>query len=187
MPAKPNCSTLSHISTQPPIAITGMSCALARANTPAAVLPLAVWKSILPSPVKIRSACWIVWSKCMASNTISIPRLSVALRKARKAPPMPPAAPAPAMGTILIWYLSSITCANEAIPASKRCTIVVSAPFCGAKTGAAPSLPQKGVSTSHAIVNTDWRRLSGTWVSSMRAISCIVPPQQWSISCSCMS
>ena len=65
----------------------------------------------------------------MASSTMSIPFLRVAPKKARKAPPIPPAAPAPATGTISIAYFSVITLAKDAMPSSKRFTISASAPF----------------------------------------------------------
>ena len=120
--------------------------------------------------------------KSIASSTISTPLRNVPLRNARNAPPIPPAAPAPATGTISIPYFCSITLANDAIPLSSDSTISGDAPFCGANTYAAPIGPQKGVSTSHAIVNVDSRTSVGTCESSICAMSPSIPPQQRSIS-----
>lgn len=109
MPINPISLSSRHIATDPPMAMTGMPFRAACLRTPAAVFPAAVWASIRPSPVMTRSAPSRSESNAMASSTISIPAVSLAFKKALKAPPNPPAAPAPLRGTMSVWNCPAIT------------------------------------------------------------------------------
>ena len=84
-------------------------------------------------------------------------------------PPVPPAAPAPGRFSIMRPFSASMASASRARPASSVATCCASAPFCGANTAAAPSVPVRGLVTSHANHDRDVSPSSGTSVSSMRA------------------
>ena len=81
--------------TSPTMAITGTFFLLARAATPITTFPLRLCSSILPSPVKIKSASFIMLSKPTKSRTVSIPGLRLPLRKASIPAHIAPAAPLP--------------------------------------------------------------------------------------------
>ena len=70
-----------------------------------------------------------------------MPGFSSALRNADKLPPIPPAAPAPGQEDISLPVVRKMTAAKCRIPASNASIIAASAPFCGANTYAAPSVP----------------------------------------------
>ena len=114
MPINPISLSSRHIATDPPMAMTGIPFRAACLRTPAAVFPAAVWASIRPSPVMTRDAPSRSESNAMASSTISIPAVSLAFKKALKAPPNPPAAPAPLRGTMSVWNCPAITRAKDA-------------------------------------------------------------------------
>ena len=123
MPINPISLSSRHIATDPPMAMTGMPFRAACLRTPAAVFPAAVWASIRPSPVMTRSAPSRSESNAMASSTISIPAVSLAFKKALKAPPNPPAAPAPLRGTMSVWNCPAITPAKERMPRSRASAV----------------------------------------------------------------
>ena len=120
-------------------------------------------------------------SNAMASSTISIPAVSLAFKKALKAPPNPPAAPAPLRGTMSVWNCPAITRAKERMPRSRASAVWGSAPFWGAKTRAAPSGPQKGVLTSQATINSDSRAAGIRDDMSIRAMDSKSLPQPFSL------
>ena len=90
-------------------------------------------------------------SSALDSLTASSPPLStVASMNCMKAYPSPPAAPAPRrrLMSCPMWW-AAMRANVEARRSSLR-TISASAPFCGAKTAAAPRGPSSGLSTSVA-------------------------------------
>ena len=102
-----------------------------------------------------------------------MPLLSRAFKKAAAPAPKPPAAPAPGrlseskprslLSTFDIWRS----------PKSSALTCSAFAPFCGAKTHAAPSAPKSGLVTSHAAVTGT---PNGSFGEIMCSISASVPP-----------
>ena len=105
-----------------------------------------------------------------------MPGFSSAFRKARKAPPKPPAAPAPGTWVISLPVVEWINREKDCIPTSNFSIIVSSAPFCRAKTCAAPSGPQKGLRTSQAIVKRVSLSAGWTEEKSIAAIRCRISP-----------
>lgn len=73
--------------TLPAKASTGMSNFLANPATPTGALPMAVWKSSLPSPVTTTSASLTKDSSFVSSRTILIPDSRTALVNVRNANP----------------------------------------------------------------------------------------------------
>ena len=160
--------------TQPQTATTGVSCALDR--TPAGTFPLKVCTSIRPSPVTIRSAPSMTFSKSWTSSTISIPLRISPPRNATNAAPRPPAAPAPG-NCMLIPSLSCTFAANRLIPSSSICASHRLAPFCGENINAAPSGPYNGDVTSLAMTKRDSRTYEGTSSALQVLIPLRVLPQ----------
>ena len=94
----PRVSTSSAPLPRPPERqITGTPWRRATAATPTGALPMAVWKSVRPSPVRTSVAPSTSSSNPVASSTISTPGRSRAGVKSRRPAPRPPAAPAPGM------------------------------------------------------------------------------------------
>lgn len=149
-PANPARSNASFSSIRPDIRQTGTSKRCARLKIPEGTFPIKVCKSEHPSPVITRLASGSTSSKRAASSITSIPGSRRAPRKAHNAPPSPPAAPAPARHETSLPNVRRINAAKRLIPSSSRLICSGEAPFCGAKTCAAPLSPQKGLSTSHA-------------------------------------
>ena len=75
-------------------------------------------------------------------------------------------------------YFCLMTAFRFCIPYSSSATISCVAPFCGPKTAAAPSGPQKGVSTSHATMNSESAIDCGTMDVSIPDISFIDLPHR---------
>ena len=106
---------------------------------------------------------------------MSIPLLSLALRNALNAPPNPPAAPDPGTSCRSMPHSLMIILLRFSMPSSRKAMLSGVAPFCGPKTAAAPSGPQNGVSTSHAIVNSASLCIDG---ASILPILPILPPHK---------
>ena len=113
---------------------------------------------------------------CSTSSASSMPGRMDALNRPSMPPPVPPAAPAPGRFSIMRPFSASMASASRARPASSVATCCASAPFCGANTAAAPSVPVRGLVTSHANTIGMFRTSSGTSVSSMRASRGSAPP-----------
>ena len=105
-----------------------------------------------------------IWSRIMAT-----PRLSSAPKYARKAPPRPPAAPAPSILLTSMPVSASIFNAYPRSLSSSTSTSSSEAPFCGPKTRLAPFFPIYGVSTSQATVN------DRPWAFSRNPSALIIP------------
>ena len=117
---------------------------------PLGTLPYGVCPSIDPSPVMTTSAHAHASRACSKSSTNSMPGRMVALNRPSMPPPVPPAAPAPGLSVILRPFSAVMASASLAKPQSSNATCSGFAPFCGANTAAAPSVPVRGLVTSHA-------------------------------------
>ena len=130
---------LLHISsllrlTIPAIARTGMPLSDALLRTLDGSLPQNVWQSILPSPVMIRSLSSMISSNLAAFSIRSAPLQSFPFKKVSNAPPVPPAAPEPAISPRSMPYSLKIFDARDCIPFSSILMSESLAPFCGANT-----------------------------------------------------
>ena len=150
--------------TFPPMAITGFPCDFASRAMPLGTLPYGVCPSIDPSPVMTTSAHAHASRACSKSSASSMPGRMDALNRPSMPPPVPPAAPAPGRFSIMRPFSASMASASRARPASSVATCCASAPFCGANTAAAPSVPVRGLVTSHANTIGMFRTSSGTSV-----------------------
>ena len=161
----------------PASTMTGIFCFRASSKIPEGTFPITVCRSARPSPVKIRSAPVILLPKSSTSSIRRIPGFNSAFRNARKPPPIPPAAPAPGISEMSLPVVDRITRESACILVSSSLTILASAPFCEAKTEAAPSDPQKGLRTSQAIVKRASFKAGCTADVSMEATcDMILPP-----------
>ena len=122
---------------QPAMAITGIPSAEARFRTAEGTFPMVVCLSILPSPVITRSAPAARLSKPTASSIISDPGTSLAPRYAARAPPSPPAAPAPFIVLMSCPHTFRVISANDSMPLSRSLTVSGPAPP-RRSTGGAP-------------------------------------------------
>jgi len=111
--------------------ITGTPWRLATAATPTGAFPMAVWKSVRPSPVMTRSAPWTRASKPVVSSTMATPGRRLAGVKNSRPAPRPPAAPAPGSSAMSRPVAALATSAKTPRAASSSCTISGVAPFWG--------------------------------------------------------
>ena len=138
---KPACISRSSSSTHPARAMTGIFRAFPFCSILPGILPIKLCRSMRPSPVMMRSASAILSSKWQRSSRRLAPGFSSAWRNAIMPPPIPPAAPLPGMWLMSFPVSLRMTCAKDCIPSSKVAIMASSAPFCRAKTCAAPSGP----------------------------------------------